>query len=153
MIPAFLWAVWGWVCWLFSALKAAGGICWLCKIGVAGGVIPCDFVALRVAGWNHSCRPTHRSPAVMDPDRLTPLQHMSVRAESMPDMLAHRLARYRDARGLTDDDLCALLGITPDSLVRLRLCGCPRVPGDTGVIAAAVGCDAGRLAEIISDAH
>jgi len=34
MIAAFLWA---WGCWLFGTLKAVGGLCWLCKIGVAGG--------------------------------------------------------------------------------------------------------------------
>jgi hypothetical protein len=34
MILAFLWGVWGCLCWLASLLKAAGGLCWLCKVGV-----------------------------------------------------------------------------------------------------------------------
>jgi hypothetical protein len=38
MILAFLWGVWGCLCWLGGCAKAVGGIAWLFKLGVTCAV-------------------------------------------------------------------------------------------------------------------
>jgi hypothetical protein len=93
---------------------------------------------------------------VSDPDRTpAPLSHFAARVEDDPTFLAHALALYRDRRGLTDDDLAARLGVTPDQLARLKVCGAvadyhdddrPQMVAD---IAAATGCDPATLAGIL----
>jgi hypothetical protein len=65
--------------------------------------------------------------------------------------LARALARYRDARGLTDGDLTRLPGCDAGTLVRLKLCSrADHEAGDLAAIAGGVGMDAEALARLLS---
>lgn len=80
--------------------------------------------------------PQHVSPA---------LDHMARRVEADPLFLAHPLAAYRDAHGMSDDGLCDWLQCDYAGLVRAKLCRAPADAGQVAEVAAACGCDAGRL--------
>jgi hypothetical protein len=84
----------------------------------------------------------------VNPDRLTPLQHLSHRVEADPSFLGYHLALYRDRNGLTDDDLAAWLGLPAGEMPKLRLCGVPADAAGVSPVAGRFGCDAGRLGEI-----
>jgi hypothetical protein len=54
-----------------------------------------------------------------------PLDYFTRRCEREPGFLGHALARLRDARGWSDDDLCAALGCDARRLRTLKRCGLP----------------------------
>lgn len=82
----------------------------------------------------------------------TPLTHFARRVESDPTFLASQLAAYRDSHGLTDEDLCAYLGVPLADWPRLALCGRLTTSEHVAAVAGRFGCDAGRLGEILRDA-
>jgi hypothetical protein len=79
------------------------------------------------------------------------LDYMARRAEADPFYLGSALARYRDARALTDADLCRLLGCGAETLRSLKLCRRPQPEtNDLGVIAAHYGIDPGALGRLLA---
>lgn len=80
---------------------------------------------------------------------MTPLDHMAARVSTDPWFLAHALAAYQIATGLTDDELAACLGCDLVGLTRLRLCRTPADAGEVQAIAEGIGCDVGVLGEVV----
>ena len=58
--------------------------------------------------------------------RPDPLARAAQRAREYPEFMAYLLAPYQALRGLTDEQLAAELGCTPQDLTRLALCLRPR---------------------------
>ena len=83
------------------------------------------------------------------------LAHCAARASNRPTFLGYQIAAYQRTHGLTDELLAAELGILPERLANLRLCGRVRVEDaaqcadDIRVIAAHIGCDPRALARIV----
>ncbi len=80
------------------------------------------------------------------------LARAAQRAREYPEFMAYLLARYQALRGLTDEQLAAELGCTPQDLTRLALCLRPRpdhLAEDIAQIAGYVKADPARLANLV----
>jgi hypothetical protein len=63
----------------------------------------------------------------MDRDQMSnpALSALSARAALNPEFMGYVIREYLNSQRITNDDLCSLLGITPELLVRLSLCKRP----------------------------
>lgn len=85
---------------------------------------------------------------------MTGLEALSRQVTGDPFFLGQALAVWASSEGLDDAGLAARLGVTPETLVLLRLCRRPhpepdRFRADVERIAARFGVSADRLAEIV----
>jgi hypothetical protein len=90
---------------------------------------------------------------VSDHDRLASTAH---RAEANGSLVAHALAGYRLRNGFDASAVALWLACEPGSLLSLALCPCPAPASpnftvDVERLARVAGCDAARLAELLSD--
>lgn len=79
-------------------------------------------------------------------------RRLAERFEGNPDTLASVFARYREAEGIDEAGLAAYLGITPDLVPHIALCGRPRVdlfPEDIATVADRFGIEPERLAVLV----
>lgn len=77
------------------------------------------------------------------------LDLMAARVASDPHFLAHQLAAFSQAHGLSDCDLIDWLDLPADRLTQLRLCRACRTAAECDAVAAGVGCRADRLRGIV----
>lgn len=94
------------------------------------------------------------------PPRLTLVTDLAARAarrsHTNPWVIAWALARYRRRHGLDEAALAAWLGLPEVQLVQLALCGrpelrSPRFAAQVARIASATGCNAERLAALLTE--
>ncbi|TXI11662.1 MAG: hypothetical protein E6Q76_02195 [Rhizobium sp.] len=77
------------------------------------------------------------------------LDRFAARASSDPAYFGYHLRDYATAHCLTNAALAAWLGVAPDVLTRIRICGTPRDRADCEEIAGKLGGDVGRMCEVM----